>query len=155
VVDQVEVAAIAHQELHRETSRLPVGTVSGYLSTFGTPNSPQALSDHKQVRFSWSSTDDAMPLIGPAGPVMVPVQTSFLANNTFVLTKALVAGCGLGGAQLPQIQAELAAGTLVRILPDYNYAPLDVHAVYPTSQFLPARVRAFIEHLRTSLAAII
>jgi DNA-binding transcriptional LysR family regulator len=126
-----------------------------YLSIHGTPDSPEALSDHKQVRFSWASTDDAMPLIGPAGPVMVPVQTSFLANNTYVLTKALVAGCGLGGAQLPQIQTELAAGTLVRILPDYQYAPLEVHAVYPTAQFVPAKVRAFIEHLRAGVAAII
>lgn len=126
-----------------------------YLEQHGIPKMPEALSDHRQVRFSWATTDDTMPLIGPDGPLMVPVQTSFLANNTFVLTKALVAGCGLGGAQLPQIQAELAAGTLVQIMPDYQYAPLDVHAVYPTSQFVPAKVRAFIQHLRTAVAAII
>ena len=30
------------------------------------------------------------------GALLVRVQTSFLANNTFVLTKALVAGLGLG-----------------------------------------------------------
>jgi DNA-binding transcriptional LysR family regulator len=96
-----------------------------------------------------------MPLTGPAGPLLVPVQTSFLANNTFVLTKALAAGLGLGGAQLPQIRAELAAGQLVQIMPDYQYAPLDIHAVYPTSHFVPAKVRLFVEHLRRALSEII
>ena len=125
-----------------------------YLTRYGRPETPEALSGHRQVRFSWAATDDTMPLIGPAGPLLVPVHTSFLANNTFVLTKALLAGCGLGGAQLPQIQAELAAGTLVPIMPDYQYAPLEVHAVYPTSHFVPAKVRLFIQHLQTAVAGI-
>ena len=125
-----------------------------YLGEHGTPTTPAELSGHSQVRFSWAALDDSMPLIGPDGPLMVPVKTSFLANNTFVLTKALVAGRGLGGAQLPQIQAELAVGTLVQILPDYQYAPLEVHAVYTSAEFVPAKVRAFIEHLKAEVATI-
>ena len=125
-----------------------------YLGVYGMPTTPAELSGHSQVRFSWAALDDSMPLIGPDGPLMVPVKTSFLANNTFVLTKALVAGRGLGGAQLPQIQAELAAGTLVQIMPDYQYAPLEVHAVYSSAQFVPAKVRAFIEHLKTEVATL-
>ena len=125
-----------------------------YLSAHGTPQTPDDLSAHSQVRFSWAAMDDTMPLIGLDGPLMVPVKTSFLANNTFVLTKALVAGRGLGGAQLPQIHAELAQGTLVQILPDYHYAPLEVHAVYPSAQFVPAKVRVFIDHLKTEVATI-
>ncbi|MDF2797324.1 MAG: LysR family transcriptional regulator [Devosia sp.] len=126
-----------------------------YLAQHGTPNTPEELSTHRQVRFSWAARDDTMPLIGPAGSTMVAVQTSFLADNTFVLTKALVAGLGLGGAQLPQIQAELAVGKLVQIMPAYQYSPLDVHAVFPTSRFVPAKVRAFIDHLRSALTEII
>ncbi|UXN68499.1 LysR family transcriptional regulator [Devosia neptuniae] len=126
-----------------------------YLARHGAPDTPEHLSTHRQVRFSGAAVDDTMPLTGPAGSLLVPVQTSFLANNTFVLTKALVAGLGLGGAQLPQIRAELAAGQLVQIMPDYQYAPLDVHAVYPTSHFVPAKVRLFVEHLRRALSEII
>jgi DNA-binding transcriptional LysR family regulator len=126
-----------------------------YLAQHGTPHTPDELSTHRQVRFSWAATDDAMPLIGPEGEVSVAVQTSFLANNTFVLTKGLVAGLGLGGAQLPQIRDELAAGKLVQIMPDYQYASLDVHAVFPTSHYVPAKVRAFIHHLRNAAIEII
>jgi DNA-binding transcriptional LysR family regulator len=126
-----------------------------YIAKHGMPETPEQLSSHRQVRFSWAATDDTMPLTSPAGSLLVAVQTSFLANNTFVLTKALVAGLGLGGAQLPQIQAELAAGTLVQIMPSYHYAPLDVHAVFPTSHFVPAKVRVFIDHLKSALSDII
>lgn len=127
----------------------------GYLAQHGTPDTPEALSNHRQVRFSWAAPDDTMPLVGPKGSLLVQVQTSFFANNTFVLTKALVAGLGLGGAQLPQINAELAAGKLLRIMPNYHYAPLDVHAVYPTAHYVPAKVRAFLNHLRTGVSNII
>jgi len=126
-----------------------------YLDQHGIPETPEELSTHRQVRFSWAATDDTMPLIGPAGSLLVVVETSFLANNTFVLTKALVGGLGLGGAQLPQIQDELAAGKLVQIMPVYQYAPLDVHAVFPMSQYVPAKVRGFTDHLKSALAKII
>ena len=127
----------------------------GYLRKHGTPDTPAALATHRQVRFSWAATDAGMPLVGPGGSLLVPVRTGFLANNTFVLTKALVAGRGLGGAQLPQIDAELADGSLVQIMPDYEYAPLEVHAVVPTSQFVPAKVRAFMDYLKTAVGKII
>lgn len=126
-----------------------------YLAQHGTPSTPEELATHRQVRFSWAATDDTMPLAGPAGSQPVVVRTSFLANNTFVLTKALVAGLGLGGAQLPQIAAELSSGALVQIMPAYHYAPLDVHAVMPTSHFVPAKVRMFIDHLRSALSDIL
>lgn len=126
-----------------------------YLAQHGTPETPEELSTHRQVRFSWAATDDTMPLTGPAGSLHVAVQTSFLANNTFVLTKALVAGLGLGGAQVPQIRAELATGKLVQVMPAYQYTSLDVHAVFPTSHFLPAKVRAFTDHLKSALSEII
>lgn len=126
-----------------------------YLARHGTPDAPENLWEHRQVRFSWAATDDIMPLIGPAGPQQVVVPTSFLANNTFVLTKALVAGLGLGGAQLLQIRAELASGQLVQVMPAYQYTPLDMHVVFPTSEFVPAKVRAFTDHLRNTLSDIV
>jgi len=48
--------------------------------------------------------DFSIPLIGPAGPVTVPVRSTFLANNAFVLNDALCAGLGIGGAQMPLVK---------------------------------------------------
>ncbi len=66
------------------------------------------------------------------------------------LTKALVAGFGIGAAQLPLISAELQTGQLVRLMTEFEYTPLDVHAVYPSRRFIPAKVRAFVDFLQVS-----
>ena len=96
---------------------------------------------------SWSPQGEAIPLIGPRGPVTAPVRSTFLANNAFVLNDALRAGLGIGGAQLPLVQSLLDEASLVRVLPEYSYTPMDIHVVYPTTRFLPRKVRAFIDHL--------
>ncbi|SFI56890.1 DNA-binding transcriptional regulator, LysR family [Phyllobacterium sp. CL33Tsu] len=126
----------------------------GYLAEHGTPQSPDDLIHHRHVRFAWTPLGEAIPLIGPAGPVTVPVRSTFLANNAFVLNDALCAGLGIGGAQVPLVEARLDSGRLIRVLPDHAYAPLDIHAVYATSRFVPRRVRAFIDHLSTCMAGI-
>lgn len=116
-----------------------------YIAANGCPETPDALSRHKQVQFSGAPDGSLMPLIGPAGPVRVPVTPVFLANNAVALTKALKSGVGLGGAQMPQVLSELREGALVRVMKDFEYAPMEVHAIYPSGRFVPTKVRAFVE----------
>lgn len=119
-----------------------------YLDAHGTPQDVAALGDHVQVRFNGAPGGDVLPLIGPDGPVEAPVRTVFKANNAHALTRALSAGLGLGGAQVPLIRDALDSGRLVRVLPRHEYAPLAVHAVYPSAGFISSRVRAFVDALR-------
>ena len=46
---------------------------------------------------------------------------------------------------------DLRDGSLVPILPDYDYehAHLGIYAVYPDAQHVSAKVRVFIDYLRT------
>lgn len=125
-----------------------------YLARHGSPQSPQDLASHRHVRFLWTPQGEAIPLLGPKGPVTAPVRSTFLANNAFVLNDALCAGLGIGGAQMPLVQPLLEEGRLVRVLPEYAYAPMDIHVVYPTSRFLPRKVRAFINYLEAGLAGV-
>lgn len=119
-----------------------------YLAAHGCPETVEALRQHAQVRFNGAPTGDTVPLIGPDGPVDVPLRTAFKANNAHALTKALVAGLGIGGVQLPLVRDQLESGQLRRVLPEVEYAPLDVHAVYPSAGFIPAKVRAFVSFLQ-------
>lgn len=122
-----------------------------YIAEHGCPETPDALARHVQVQFNGAPDGHLMPLVGPSGFVMVPVRSVFMANNAFVLTKALTAGTGLGGAQLPQIQTELKEGALVRVMKTFEYTPLDIHAVYPSGQFTPTKVKAFVTFLEQSV----
>ncbi|PSH70762.1 LysR family transcriptional regulator [Phyllobacterium brassicacearum] len=125
-----------------------------YIAEHGNPRTPQDLATHRHVRFIWSPQGEAIPLIGPRGHVAAPVRSTFLANNAFVLNDALCAGLGIGGAQAPLVQALLDEGNLVRVLPEYSYAPMDIHVVYPTTRFLPRKVRVFVDHLESRLSSV-
>ena len=45
------------------------------------------------------------------------------------------------------VEADLARGTLVELLPDCQPPPMPIQLVYPSGRQLPARVRAAIETL--------
>lgn len=54
---------------------------------------------------------------------------------------------GLGVAVLPDwlVREDLASGTLVRVLPQWNAPELPVHVIYPAARQLTARARAFVD----------
>jgi len=65
---------------------------------------------------------------------------------------------GLGFAQLPHFLAKsgLQSGALVSLYPPFTVPEPDggVFAIYPKREFLPAKVKVFIEFLTASLAAM-
>lgn len=125
-----------------------------YVAAHGSPETPEDLARHPHIRFSWAAAGDAVPLVGPDGPLEVRVRSRFLANNAFVLIEAIRAGIGIGGVQLPLVQPLLESGALVRVMIAYAYAPLEVHAVYPSGRFVPRRVRALVDHVAAALPGI-
>ena len=131
-----------------------LGTVSrilvaspDYVATYGSPDTPDELARHRHVLFSWTPTGELLTLLGPQGPTTVGVRSSFRANNSFALIEAMRSGLGVGGVQLPLVHDLLAQGELVRVMGDYAYPAMDLHAVYPSGRFIPRRVRALVEHL--------
>ncbi|WP_285404788.1 LysR family transcriptional regulator [Luteibacter sp. ME-Dv--P-043b] len=123
-----------------------------YLARHGTPRTPDQLRLHPHIRFS-GSVDHPLMLTGPDGPVTLAVSPGFVANNSFVLIAALVAGRGIGGVQLPLVRDELACGTLVRVLDGFAYPPLDMHLVLPTRRHVPSIVRAFMTRVEAAADA--
>jgi len=82
--------------------------------------------------------------------VDMKIGTRFVMNSV-ALSRALAMG-GVGLAVLDNVLAldDLRLGRLVRVLPDWSLAPLQVHAVTDT-RLLPARTRLFIEFLKARL----
>jgi LysR family transcriptional regulator for bpeEF and oprC len=62
---------------------------------------------------------------------------------------ARAAELGLGIAQLPDymVTRQLAAGTLVELLPGCRPPSTPIHAVMPANRMVPARVRAILDEL--------
>ncbi|MEY5100836.1 MAG: hypothetical protein RJA36_3555 [Pseudomonadota bacterium] len=109
----------------------------GYLQGHGTPRHPADLGAHQVISYSYLSTKDEWHFTGPLGPVRVRAQPWMHTNN----------GETCRGA-------DLASGALVELMPEYRASALDIHAVYPSRQHLPAKVRVLIDFLAHHLAGL-
>ena len=71
------------------------------------------------------------------------------ADTASALLAFAEAGCGV--AALPDwlLEEPLARGTLQRVMPSYTLPRQPVHAVYPDTRHVSAKVRRFIDFLRT------
>lgn len=118
-----------------------------YVAAHGSPETPEELAQHGHVRFSWTSAGEQLTLVGPSGPVTIGMRSVFLANNSFILVEAIRSGLGVGGVQVPLVHELLAKGEMVRVMQDYAYPPMDLHAVYPSRRFIHRKVRALVDHL--------
>lgn len=58
-------------------------------------------------------------------------------------------GHGIGLLPSTYCDAHVERGDLARLLPNWASPEIFVHAVYPTRRFLPARLYAFLDALRS------
>lgn len=117
-----------------------------YLAARSTPRTVADLAGHTLI--SHGERRSAWRLRAPDGTVEeVEAGLGAVIPEPAVLGPMLVGGAGIGW--LPDFLAEslLAAGTLVRVLPDHEGEALDVHALYPSHRSLSAKVRAFVDAL--------
>ena len=85
---------------------------------------------------------------GPDGSVSLRPTGPILTNSSEVVRAAVLGGLGIALRSTWDIGPELAAGQLVRVLTDYAASHnIAIYAIYPSRQFLPAKVRVFIDYL--------
>lgn len=123
-----------------------------YLEGRETPNRIDHLSTHDLLQFSsvgqrqvWV-LQDATEFWSNA-----PGQVTLRLDNAEALREAALAGMGI--ALLPSIlvKNDLAAGALVRILPEVATGEVPIVALYPHKRFLEPRVRRFIDMLAANI----
>lgn len=116
-----------------------------YLAAHGTPQSLDDLAEHVCLP---PHNNDTWRLDGPAGPISYRPQGPLITNSSEVIREAVIAGLGIALRSTWDVGPELKAGLLVPVLP-FLEAPKNValSAVYPSREFLPAKVRLFIDYL--------
>jgi DNA-binding transcriptional LysR family regulator len=122
-----------------------------YLARNGRPASPADLAKHACLAYTLTGGGAEWRLEGPDGMATVPVSGPVRADNGDMLRLAAVSGAGVVFQPHFIVADDLAAGRLVRILPEWHSAELGVHAVYPSRRHLSAKVRTFVEFLAARL----
>ncbi|WP_442943557.1 LysR family transcriptional regulator [Nitrospirillum sp. BR 11752] len=133
----------------RRVALLPQATVASpaYLERFGIPATLAALEGHQAVNFVSSSTGRPYPFEFTVGEetrrLTLPGRISVTGADSFTAAARL----GLGLIQVPRyhLAADLAAGTMVEVLPLYPPPALPVSVLYPQNRQLSPRVRVFVD----------
>lgn len=124
-----------------------------YLARAGRPQSPSDLGDHAcLVHVDVMPNDSVWRFEGPKGPVAVKVRGAFFSNTALTLRKAAAGGLGVTLVPRYAVADDLAAGTLVAVLPRYRVASRTLLAVYPAASTIPRKVQGFVDFLKTWMA---
>jgi len=115
-----------------------------YLKEHGTPKTLGDLSKHKII----IENNTTWRLQGPEGLTALKLSGEIKTNSSEIVHQALLAGCGIALRSTWQVRDELLSKKLVHILPQYREAPgVAVYAIYPDKQYIPARLRVFVDFL--------
>ncbi len=126
-----------------------------YLERRGVPRTPSDLVNHDCLRIvTPAAAFDKWNFDGPNGVETFTVSTpKFQVNGADSMAVAVREGMGV--AVLPTYSAMrwLKSGELVWILPEYTTMPLNIYALYPSRQYLDAKIRTWIDFLLEELPA--
>lgn len=121
-----------------------------YLARHGTPDTPAALSGHRCLAYGLLG---AGPNWRFAGGEVVPIDGPLTADSPIALRAAALAGIGIVLNAAWLFEDDLAAGRLIRLLPDHPPVAMPIHAVLPGGRHVPARTRLLLDHLAAGFAA--
>lgn len=126
----------------------------GYLRRHGTPRTIEDLRHHRLVHYASTLGQRPLGFEYPDGDghAAMPMAGAVTVNNGSAYEAAAVAGLGIIQVPATAMQARLAAGELVEILPDFAPPPMPIALLYAQRRNLPRRVRVFMDWIAQILA---
>jgi DNA-binding transcriptional LysR family regulator len=118
-----------------------------YLAQRGAPTFVDELDEHDRLLFLPSARYSSWTLTDGAATYEFGRPARFVSNNLAAVRRSVLAGAGIASLTDFSVARDLAAGTLVRVLPEWRGRPIEAHLVYPARERLPPRLQLFIEHM--------
>ncbi|MDX1599745.1 MAG: LysR family transcriptional regulator [Marinobacter sp.] len=118
-----------------------------YLATHGTPEHPSELTEHRIIAYSNLATRHDWQFEGPTGAVSVRIRPWLNTNNGDTCRAVALSHQGIILQPDFLVGEDLAAGSLVEVMPEYRSMELGVYAIYPTRKFVAPKVRALVDFL--------
>jgi DNA-binding transcriptional LysR family regulator len=116
-----------------------------YIEAHGMPANLDDLKNHRCLP---AHNNDVWRLEGPDGAMTLRPEGMLITNSSEVIRETVIAGLGIALRSTWDIGEELKSGKLVQVLAEYEGSRnVALSAVYPSRQFLPAKVRLFIDYL--------
>ncbi|MDE1186558.1 MAG: LysR family transcriptional regulator [Pantoea sp.] len=130
--------------------RLAVVGTPDYFARHGVPASPHDLTHHSCINIRLPSSGGIYVWEFNQGEreLNVRVDGQFIVNNIVATLKAAEAGLGLAMVMEDMVQAQLEAGSLVRVLEAWCEPFAGYHIYYPSRRLLSPAFQVFLQTLR-------
>ena len=134
------------------STRMVLCASPAYIALHGAPSHPADLARHAVIAYSYWSTRDEWHFDGPLGPASVKTLPAIHTNSGDTCRVAALAHQGIIMQPSFLVGDDLAAGTLVELMPQFRCMELGVYAVYPTRKHVSPKVRVLIDFLSRRFA---
>jgi DNA-binding transcriptional LysR family regulator len=137
----------------RRLAELPRGL---YLSPLygarkGVPTSPAQLAEHDCIVLDSQVNAALWAVGGPGRPALTPHLTT---TDIVVAREMAVAGVGIAMLTTAICEADVRAGRLMQVLPDWPIPPVVISATFLERRHMPQRVRVFIDLMVNAISAV-
>lgn len=123
-----------------------------YARRRGLPATPAELARHECLSSRFSELAEIWLMRrrddGDADWRPVQFRSRLLSDNGDLLRQACLTGAGIGNFYDFHVRADIEAGRLLRVLPDYEARPKHIYAVIPHRQIVRPQTKCFIAFLR-------
>jgi DNA-binding transcriptional LysR family regulator len=123
-----------------------------YLRAAGVPRRPQDLAAHRWIALTLLPSPLTWTFTGRGGRTQsVRLHAPLRADASSTVRALLLGGAGISVLNTLGTREDLAAGRLVRVLPDWTLPSAGLFAVYPPGRYVPANARAFVAFYRARI----
>ena len=136
-----------------EVGRLLVASPT-YLARRGAPSRPADLARHDVIFPTDRPNQQGWRFQVDGREQVVRLTPRMAVNEVDAMLSVVREGRGIGRALSYQVVEDLAAGHLVRLLPECEPAPLPVQLVTPSAPHMAPKARAFIDFAAPRLSAL-
>lgn len=117
-----------------------------YLAKYGKPKSLSDLAEHKCIGLKFSNRQHVWAWRFKNAQ-RLNLDYAVIYDDPLGAIKTVVNGFGVIQLLDFIVNESLEKDELIELFPEERPEPLDVHIVYPSGQYVPAKVRAFIDYL--------
>lgn len=117
-----------------------------YLAERGQPQTPAELSEHDCLTYSYFGKSQWRLRCGD-DEQLISVAGKLSANEATVLLHATLADAGIAMQPTYLVAPLLNAGSLVRVLPDWQPVSMNIYGVYASRRHVPATLRTLLDFL--------
>lgn len=133
-----------------EVQRVLVGSKE-YIDKNGNPKHPEDLDHHEFVFYTRRQSQRPVDFHGPHGKVQVKMSGRFTVNSVTALHMLVESGRGLHVGPMWAFRDAISAGRLIHLLPDYRLDAYELNAIFKSADFVPAKIRRFIDFLNAEI----